>query len=1016
MNQEIKYSGFSAVPSDYECQDGSLAVSINLLPEDGALKPLQSPAEVMKLTSGVTATYIHQNTGYTNYILSYKSNKNGAIHYALYGEKAYVDILELGVGETQTDIKSIGNTLVISTNLHLHYLLYKKDEGYTYLGTELPKPKMVFSLGSTLETKQHKASLTFSDYQSSEDSFMVEATAYASADLYKAVPAHGPASPMIAKDVSVNFSKDLEAGTEYKFTATGTGFSKIYIYGAADSSSSYDTLCEVNNGSSAKCKTKKVYTVFKIFIYWGAGATSQHADVTIKLAKGFINTITGKVIEYNSTNYEALFAAVNSFVMTNGTNKDKFVFPFYVRYALKLTDGSYARMSDPVLMIPNSGYAPFISFTSDSQYIDLYAFFAELQYVFLDSIDTKWKDIVAGVDIFVSQQTYPYNQWDGFDANINRLEYLFINKDINQVAETSFGFCDLPNISSSFSYGYQKLDLYDVANTILGFGDLDKQTQWNVVRIAPASDTRDKLLSIANFYLIHSFSLEECVVDTEALSYENPSVPIKDGTLSGLVARQTLTDDSLSNCVFYNAHLVNYNSRLHLFNYMMRHVEPSTPTLMNGYVYRSNNYGTLQSVYVYIRTSQGERIVKADSNLNEYGTKAPWFFYPHNKAYKALLVYTKNGKYRTVTLDLKQHDYLNGAYWLPDSLNGDFAFSDEQSEISLPTVNETSEYPASVLQSQVTLPFSFLDSMLNTLPVTRIYNMSSAAKALSQGQFGQFPLYAFTTEGVWALEVSSTGTYSARQPITRDVCINPDGITQLDSAVLFPTDRGIMLISGSQTTCISEAINSEYPFDATQLPGFTKLHAMLGHEPTTDKCLPTLPFTEFLKQCQMIYDYVHQRVIVYAPSITYAYVYSLKTQQWGMIFSNIASHLNSYPEALAVDSSNAVLNFSVPTTDAVKCLYTTRPLKLEAANTLKTIDNIIQRGFFRKGNVATALYGSRDLINWHLVWSSKDHYLRGFRGSPYKYFRIAGVATLNADENIFGASVQFSPRQANQPR
>ena len=166
----------------------------------------------------------------------------------------------------------------------------------------------------------------------------------------------------------------------------------------------------------------------------------------------------------------------------------------------------------------------------------------------------------------------------------------------------------------------------------------------------------------------------------------------------------------------------------------------------------------------------------------------------------------------------------------------------------------------------------------------------------------------------------------------------------------------------------------------------------------------------------MIYDYVHQRVIVYAPSITYAYVYSLKTQQWGMIFSRIASHLNSYPDALAVDADNAVLNFSVPKAEAVKCLYTTGPLKLEAANVLKTIDCIIQRGFFCKGNVATVLYGSRDLVNWHLVWSSKDHYLRGFRGSPYKYFRIAGVATLNADENIFGASVQFTPRQNNQPR
>ena len=44
MNQEIKYSGFSAVPSDYECSDGSLAVSINLLPEGGALKPILPPS------------------------------------------------------------------------------------------------------------------------------------------------------------------------------------------------------------------------------------------------------------------------------------------------------------------------------------------------------------------------------------------------------------------------------------------------------------------------------------------------------------------------------------------------------------------------------------------------------------------------------------------------------------------------------------------------------------------------------------------------------------------------------------------------------------------------------------------------------------------------------------------------------------------------------------------------------------------------------------------------------------
>lgn len=398
--------------------------------------------------------------------------------------------------------------------------------------------------------------------------------------------------------------------------------------------------------------------------------------------------------------------------------------------------------------------------------------------------------------------------------------------------------------------------------------------------------------------------------------------------------------------------------------------------------------------------------------MGNYDAPMLFIFYPNVNAYKAVIVkwFVWGMPYE---VQLEQHGFLNGSFYFG-------GWDNPEQKGSVPTVSNIVDrmidVPNKIYTSEVNNPFYFPLLGINTVGTGEIKGICSAAKALSQGQFGQFPLYAFTTEGVWALEVSSTGTYSARQPITRDVCINPDGITQLDSAVLFPTDRGIMLISGSQTQCISEAINSEYPFDATQLPGFTKLHAMLGHEPATEKCLPTLPFTEFLKKCQMIYDYVHQRVIVYAQSVTYAYVYSLKTQQWGMIFSRLSSHLNSYPDALAVDANNAVLNFSVPKAESVKCLYTTRPLKLEAANVLKTIDCIIQRGFFRKGNVATALYGSRDLVNWYLVWSSKDHYLRGFRGSPYKYFRIAGVATLNADENIFGASVQFTPRQNNQPR
>ena len=40
MNAELKYNGYTAQPSDYECQDGDLAAVLNLMPEKGALHPV----------------------------------------------------------------------------------------------------------------------------------------------------------------------------------------------------------------------------------------------------------------------------------------------------------------------------------------------------------------------------------------------------------------------------------------------------------------------------------------------------------------------------------------------------------------------------------------------------------------------------------------------------------------------------------------------------------------------------------------------------------------------------------------------------------------------------------------------------------------------------------------------------------------------------------------------------------------------------------------------------------------
>lgn len=298
---------------------------------------------------------------------------------------------------------------------------------------------------------------------------------------------------------------------------------------------------------------------------------------------------------------------------------------------------------------------------------------------------------------------------------------------------------------------------------------------------------------------------------------------------------------------------------------------------------------------------------------------------------------------------------------------------------------------------------------MTTVGSGTVLALSSAARALSQGQFGQFPLYAFTTEGVWALEVSPTGTYSARQPITRDVLLDSRSLVQIDSAVLFATSRGIMQLAGSQATCISTPIDSNQPFDVQSLDGLAAIAPALA--------FGIKPFRDFLDGCRMAYDYPGQRIILFNPAVSYSYVLSLRSGLWGMAIMGLVSPLNSYPEALAVDSSSRLVNLSAPDdTSPVPALIVTRPLKLDMPGILKTVDTVIQRGQFNRGHVMSILYGSRDLYNWFPVWSSKDHCLRGFRGTPYKYFRIALVMSLSAGESLSGASLQFTPRFTNQPR
>ena len=924
MIKEIQYKGYSTEPSDYECSDGQLATSLNLVSEENQLKPVFQPTALFELTSGYVVKYIHKTSTFTHYIL-YNSTQNklqwfddSVITGAAVKPVPWTTIqTELAIASPSHDLRSfgnvtiydvngIGNTLIALTSEGMHYFLWKGDtDGYLYLGTHLPELPISFGLqGEVVRT----------------DTF------------------------------SISFN--------------GIGENNIW-----------DEFSDENK-----------------------------------------SRITSQVL-----------AKVNKFIADHSTNAGKFIFPFLVRYAYRLYDGSLTMHSAPILMVCSSDLAPQVFWehvTGHGEYTDAQLRVVGVKHtldyaVILSSRITllnQWRDIVRSVDIFISKPIYTYDQNGQCTrfAQSSDINSFCICKHINQAADTT-----------TYPLRYQ----YNTFNKLYAFTYNPSTFTYPAGRLMIPQRSTDQvkadIRSCSQFYLLKSIKLDE-------LSTERTAVAVEEDYLQSLVNREVMTDDYDSHDVLIPQYSFAYNQRLNIANLKKKLYDTYNAGAMfcysDGYVANFTDasptiidYTSSWGVFFYIKQDGRDIIVQGESFSMSNNARLLFFFYPNVNAYKAVF-FRWNYFSDAWEVPLEAHGFLNGAFY--------FGGWDNSTKVaSIPSASSeagrTIEVPNKIYTSEVNNPFYFPVLGINTVGTGTILGICSAVKALSQGQFGQFPLYAFTTEGVWALEVSSTGTYSARQPVTRDVCINADSITQIDDAVLFATDRGIMLIQGSQTQCITDSIFSEAPFDVLDLPCIEQLHTKLGH--SADTCLPVKPFLGFLAGCKMVYDYVHQHIIVFnpttqtvngttSPKYTYAYVYSLKSKMWGMMFSNLSSPLNAYPDALAMTQDNKLVSFSDTDETVCKGLYITRPLKLEAADIHKTISALIQRGHFQRGDVGTVLYGSRDLYTWHLIWSSKDQYLRGFRGTPYKYFRIAGVATLTDGKSIFGASVNFEPRHTNQLR
>lgn len=947
MNKEINYSGHTAQPSDYLSEDGELALSINLIPNEGAMQPTFAPKKVHRLAPSTLpegsdfeftgrVVFLHRpNSNSENYFIIEQEGGPFKISYWMSKSSKFEERKTLYIfkdGETFVECKAVGNVVSILTSDGIYYATYTakdsdKEYSYSFLGSlpELPK---------------------------------------------------------IELGLDVHFTRgDLIKDFEYP---PGCG-------------------------------------------YPGPNIPATQAEM----------------IARRKTNIDKLLASANK--LTN-TFKSEFLFPFFIRYAYRLYDGRLVKHSAPILMIPASDNNPLFKSGEHTEPfgtkdLETCFFHSKIRYriIGLPPDIKKWENIIDSVEFYVSKQLYTYNQ----DPDVSLPSGVI---SIKKIDGKGWAYDDTTELRKrrderGFSIGAAQeggrwfFKKRFVEDYIIKEYNLKPTTAIDIVTVPVSQDLRlNEIKNCSTFYKYKTIPLSEIISHKVCSGQEI----FDDNTFFEDYGTYLTADDpGFDNRNIYSypvmeadpfSHLkvsaktsFEYNNRLHVANLKKELFDGFS--LTDALTHTTLQEGNDCKIYVHLRKNGYENVVCCDNPYSpkelfkivsdSYGSifksAITYFFYPDPDVYRIDLVFDKTNK--VYSLPMKRHETIYGSYFFTDYRENVVKEIPYES-YKKPSVDKIYYSPNQCYVSEVNNPFVFDPKYQFTVGFGEIIGLSSAAKAMSQGQFGQFPLYIFTTEGVWAASVTSEGKYSTTSPFTRDVCVNSKSIAQLDSEVAFATARGIMILSGSTSTCITEVIDGQSSANIRSLKNVMRLSS----DSISYRDANILPFSDFLVDSKMIYDYVHQRMILFNPSFSYAYQFSLLSKKWGMMQSALSYTVNSYPDALAVEDSRFIVNLSEFNRGASSdVMMITRPFKLGGIDVFKTISSIINRGYFPKGNIRyTALYGSRDMNNWIPIWASKGDRIEGIMGTPYKFFTLTVSATLSEGDSICGASVLFSYRETNR--
>jgi len=602
----------------------------------------------------------------------------------------------------------------------------------------------------------------------------------------------------------------------------------------------------------------------------------------------------------------------------------------FLRLAFRLYDNTYIYHSDPLfiqLFAPatyqTSGY--FTEDTTGSKLVmgespkfdrsngDTNLYFYKLLYKVSNDLATTfeaWKGIIKSLDIFVSNIINPYDfsfsNIESWDSGFSWTPFRYNDTHDTPVSNVKDDVIDIDDLFENVNNFY-KAD--EISIEKLSEGELTEEYEVNLTKTMTAKETLD----IDN-YTRHVIAGRESINYNSRIHYAN--------LVTALAAPYSSTNR---------------------FRYSEAYQSTAKPA--PGFPSGSDWSGIYEiHIQFKINTFDGDKYVSENITDKLYmsentlsSTPVVRFMfdsivsYPDSRA-KEAKIYLKiiSGPFAGLwllvdTLELKTHPFRNLAYYINKDMNrfmNEYILGEPISEgynwpapfyyvLYEDTSETTSLYEAvtgmeannRTITDKNRIQLSELDNPF-IYPAENSYQIGTQAdeitaigtsmEAISEGQYGMFPLYVFTKQGIWLMEQGSSGTqYSNIVPVSR---VRARGnIAQTMTGIAFVSAEGVHIISGREVVNVSKTLrNFDYDFS---LAGGYDYDDILTDAQLSD-LVDASTFLDYLDgDISLAYDTVEEELHVCNSTKEYSYVFQMNSGSWyksDLVFKHVVDNQPGY--------------------------------------------------------------------------------------------------------------------------